>query len=76
MGKMGPISLPLRPAPPPPAARAGAGLDVVGGPGAGAAAAAEVDACSRFEGFPIFSPFESTISSPRIMISLDVNSVC
>jgi len=70
------MSLPLRPAPPPPAARAGAGLDVVGGPGAGAAAAAEVDACSRLEGFPIFSPFDSTISNPRMMMSLIVNSGC
>jgi hypothetical protein len=77
------MSFPLRPpAPAPPVARAGAGLDGAPVPapapaaGAGAAAAADVADCSRFEGFPILSPFQSTISSPRMMISLDISLSC
>jgi len=71
MGKIGPMSFPLRPAaPPPPAARAGAGLFAAGAAGPGAAAAAEVAACSKFEGLPILSPFHSWISIPRMMMSL------
>ena len=71
MGKIGPMSFPLRPAaPPPPAARAGAGLFAAGAAGPGAAAVAEVAACSKFEGLPILSPFHSWISIPRMMMSL------